>query len=268
MKDTEVNEINEVHTVKKLQINRRTRKIVGITVLLIVISSIIYSGVWFMASYEPDTFSLIAMQSTDKVTVEDTDDYIAFSTQNLNQTPGLLYYPGAKVEPEAYAVMAHRLAEAGIPVIIVKMPFNFAVFDSEKAMALKLKLGIADTWAIGGHSLGGAMAAKVIYENPDAFDALILFASYPAGKSNDLSTSDLDILSISGSNDGLVTQAKLDAKKPFLPNQTIYYEIVGGNHAQFGSYGPQKGDNLAKITAEEQMNLIVEVVIAFMGGLK
>lgn len=242
-----------------------------------------------MESYEPDTFSLIAMQSTDKVIVDATDDYIAFlpvgnathadksnaivqpakpiegTEMILYPEPGLIFYPGAKVEPEAYAVMAHRLAEAGIPVIIAKMPFNFAVFDADKAMTLKQTLGISETWTIGGHSLGGSMAAKVAYENPDAFEALILFASYPG---IDLSSSDLNVLSISGSLDAIVTKSKLDGKKPFLPLQTTYLEIEGGNHAQFGNYGHQKGDNQASITTEAQMDQIVDAVISFMGGLK
>ena len=221
-----------------------------------------------MASYEPDMLSLIAMQSSDKVTVDDTDDYIAFLPIGGASESGLLYYPGAKVEPEAYAVMAYRLAESGIPVIVVKMPFNFAVFDTDKAIALKSTLGIADTWAIGGHSLGGSMAAKVAYDHSDAFDALILFASYPAGKNNDLSSNTLKVLSLSGSLDAFVTKAKIEAKKPFLPLQTIYYDIEGGNHSQFGNYGLQKGDNQAQIAPEAQMDQIVDAVIAFMGGLK
>jgi dienelactone hydrolase len=260
--------VNASNTVTQSTKSKQTRKIIGAILLLIVIGSIIYGGIWFMASYEPDMLSLIAMQSSEKVTVEETDDYISFMPAVGEFEPGLLYYPGAKVEPEAYAVMAQHLAEAGIPVIIAKMPFNFAVFDTDKAMALKSTLGIEDTWAIGGHSLGGSMAAKVAYDNPNAFDALILFASYPAGKSNDLSTRELNVLSISGSYDAFVTKEKIDAKKPFLPVQTIYYDIEGGNHSQFGNYGLQKGDNLASISSEAQMNQIVEVVIAFMGGLK
>ncbi len=247
---------------------KRNRKIIRIALLVIIISFILYGGAWIMESYEPDTLALIAMQSTEKVTVDSTDDTISFTPVSGTSRPGLLYYPGAKVEPEAYAVMAQRLAETGIPVVIVKMPFNFAVFDADKAMALKETLGIPDTWAIGGHSLGGSMAAKVVYDNPDAFDALILFASYPAGKSNDLSTSTLNVLSISGSLDAFVTKEKRDAKKPFLPNSTIYYEIEGGNHGQFGNYGLQKGDNEATITSEVQMNQIVENVIKLMEGLK
>ena len=109
------------------------------------------------------------------------------------------------------------------------------------------------------------MAAKVAYVHPDAFNALILFASYPAGKSNDLSTSMLKVLSISGSLDAFVTKEKIEAKKPFLPLQTIYYDIQGGNHSQFGNYGLQKGDNQATTASEVQMDQIVEAVIAFMG---
>lgn len=268
MNDDIMNTVNDNKPVKNSIKSKRLRKTVFAILLLIVMSAIIYGGVWFMASYEPDMLSLIAMQSNDKVTVDETDDYISFAPISGTSKPGLLYYPGAKVEPEAYAVMAQRLAEAGIPVIIAKMPFNFAIFDADKAMALKQTLGITDTWAIGGHSLGGSMAAKVAYENPTAFEALILFASYPAGKSNDLSSSPLKVLSISGSMDAFVTKEKLDEKKPFLPIETIYYDIEGGNHSQFGNYGFQKGDNIATITAEAQMDLIVELLIAFMGGLQ
>ncbi len=248
--------------------SRRLRKTIGTLLLLAVMIAVIYGGMWFMASYEPDMLSLIAMQTNDKVTVVATDDYISFTPISGTSKPGLLYYPGAKVEPEAYAVMAQRLAETGVPVIIAKMPFNFAVLDADKALSLKKTLGIADTWAIGGHSLGGSMAAKVAYENPNAFDALILFASYPAGKSNDLSGSPLKVLSISGSRDAFVTKEKINEKKPFLPQDTIYYDIEGGNHSQFGNYGLQKGDHVATIDSEAQMDQIVELVIAFMGGLQ
>jgi len=267
MNDETNNTVNDSKPVNKAKKSKRLRKTLGAVFLLIVMSAIVYGGIWFMASYEPDMLSLIAMQTNDKVTVDVTDDYIAFTPLSGASKPGLFYYPGAKVEPEAYAVIAQRLAEAGIPVIIVKMPFNFAVFDADKAMALKSTLGIADTWVIGGHSLGGSMAAKVVYEHPTAFKALILFASYPAGKSNDLSASPLKVLSISGSKDAFVTQVKIDEKKPFLPNETIYNAIEGGNHSQFGNYGFQKGDNEATITSEAQMDLILELVMAFMGGL-
>ncbi len=251
----------------------KSRKLAIIISLIIVIGLISYGAIWFTESYEPDTLSLIAMQSTDKVKVDATDDYIVFlpggtSPASLGVAPGLLYYPGAKVEPEAYAVMAQRLAEKGIPVIIVKMPLNFAVFDANKAMTLKKTLGIPDSWVIGGHSLGGSMAAKVIYDHPDAFDALILFASYPAGKSNDLSPRTLKVLSLSGSLDAFVTKDKLNAKKPFLPKSTVYYEIEGGNHGQFGNYGLQKGDNIASIASEVQMNQIVDEIVDFMESLK
>jgi len=249
----------------KTQKNRKTKKIVLLGILLLLLGFVLYSVFYFTESYGPDEAAEVALLGSDSVIVTTTDDYIYFKPANIDPNQaGLLYYPGAKVEPEAYSVMGYRLAEAGIPVVIVKMPLNFAIFDANKAIEIKESLGLSNAWAIGGHSLGGAMAAKFVYENPTAFGALILFASYPAGESNDLSDSQLRFLSISASLDALATREKIDAKRPFLPESTTYITIEGGNHAQFGNYGPQKGDNKADISTVLQMDQIVDTVISFL----
>jgi pimeloyl-ACP methyl ester carboxylesterase len=209
---------------------------------------------------------MVAMVSDDTVTVYDTDAYIYFSPiESVDSTRGLMFYQGAKVEAEAYAVLGHRLATSGIPVVIVKMPLSFAIFDYDRALDVKAELGIGNDWALGGHSLGGAMAARLVYNNPNDFSALILLASYPSGKKNDLSQQDdLEVLSIWGSADGLVTQSKILEKAPFLPAHTIYTAIMGGNHAQFGSYGIQSGDGQATISADEQLERTVNAIADFM----
>ena len=246
----------------KYKINKKT---VLYGIIILILGMVLYGGYYFMESYEPDEAAKIALLGSESVTVTDTDDYLYFEPVNGDtEQAGLLYYPGAKVEPEAYSVMGYRLAEAGIPVVIAKMPLNFAIFNAGKAMDLKEKLGIPDTWALGGHSLGGAMAAKLIYENPTAFNALILFASYPAGESNNLIDSPARVLSIWATQDGLVTREKIESKRIYLPINTTYITIEGGNHAQFGNYGPQKGDGKADINTVKQMDQIVDAVISFL----
>jgi pimeloyl-ACP methyl ester carboxylesterase len=111
-------------------------------------------------------------------------------------------------------------------------------------------------WAIGGHSLGGAMAASFTAGQPDTIDALVLWAAYPA-ENNDLSAmSSLPVSSIFASNDGVATIADIDASRPLLPAETGWVEIAGGNHAQFGWYGPQPGDGAATISRQDQQDQV------------
>lgn len=222
-------------------------------------------GLYFMDSYPPDETALEALKGNANYQVNITDDYVSFIPQGLalNEKEGLLFYQGAKVEAEAYAVLGKQLAEKGIPVVIAKMPVRFAIFDAQKGLELYEQLGLKGKWAIGGHSLGGAMAAKIVYEYPEAFDKLILLAAYPSGKSNDLSNRQVKVLSIWGTKDGLVTAAKIEAHRAFLPAETMYYKIKGANHAQFGNYGPQKNDLEAEIDAKTQMDLVAEKIGMF-----
>jgi pimeloyl-ACP methyl ester carboxylesterase len=118
-----------------------------------------------------------------------------------------------------------------------------------------------DDWAVGGHSLGGAMAARFAYQNPAAVQGLVLWAAYPAS-TDDLSSQDVRVTSIYGTRDGLATGDKIAASRPLLPPDTTWVAIEGGNHAQFGWYGPQSGDNPATISREDQQAQIVAATLA------
>jgi len=118
-------------------------------------------------------------------------------------------------------------------------------------------------WVIGGHSLGGAMAARYTYNNPQKLSGLILLASYPA-QNNDLSDMDIRVLSIYGSSDGITSQEKINNSKENLPDDTEWVEIKGGNHSQFGWYGFQDGDDEAQISREKQQSIIVDAITNFL----
>ena len=143
------------------------------------------------------------------------------------------------------------------------MPLNLAVFDPTAAADVVDSFPMIQNWAAGGHSLGGAMAANYAAANPGALDGLVLWASYPA-ESDSLRQSSLKVTSIYGSLDGLATGEKIDASRALLPEDTTWVEILGGNHAQFGSYGPQAGDNPATISAQKQLELVVEATLELL----
>jgi pimeloyl-ACP methyl ester carboxylesterase len=143
------------------------------------------------------------------------------------------------------------------------MPLNLAVFGSSKAGAVIEAYPEIDRWVIGGHSLGGSMAALYAYNHPDQIDGLVLWASYPAS-SDDLTNSGLKVASISASLDGLATPDKIEASRSLLPADTTWLEIDGGNHAQFGWYGDQAGDNPATITREAQQAQVIKATLDLM----
>ena len=148
-------------------------------------------------------------------------------------------------------------------VVIAPMLFNLAVLSPERAQDIIDTYQGVRTWAIGGHSLGGSMAARFASLHIKEIKGLVLWASYPAS-TDDLSTSALPVLSVSASRDGLATPAKIAAARPLLPPTTVYRPIDGGNHAQFGSYGTQMGDHSATITADEQWRLVVQATVDFL----
>jgi predicted alpha/beta-hydrolase family hydrolase len=140
-----------------------------------------------------------------------------------------------------------------------------AFFDVNAANPVLTQHPEIQTWAVGGHSLGGAMASVYVKDHLNQFDGLIFFASYPADDS--LKNADIKVLSIYGTKDmaGMETFAE---KKSLLSDETKYVVIEGGNHAQFGSYGFQPGDNAATISAEEQWAQITNATVEFLKELE
>jgi hypothetical protein len=178
---------------------------------------------------------------------------------------GFVFYPGGLVDPAAYAPLMKHVSDGGVLVVIVPMPLDLAVFGVGRADKVVTAYPDVTHWAIGGHSLGGAMACEYVSNNPRVFDGLILLASYPAD-STDLSEIDLPTILIYGTEDG-VSGEVFEASKSRLPDDTTLVEISGGNHAQFGDYGPQKGDGAASISRDQQQRLTAEAILDFLEKL-
>lgn len=174
---------------------------------------------------------------------------------------GLVFIPGAKVDPWAYAnTLSALVAEEGVTVVITKPWLNLAFFDVRPLSTFTDLAPGVDTWLVGGHSLGGIRACMMA---TDA-DALVLFASYCA---TDLAEEPLPVLSLSGSEDALSSPAEIAAAHDLLPPDAVVVEIAGAAHSSFGAYGPQAGDGTPTLTREEATAQIVEHLTAFVDDL-
>ncbi len=180
-------------------------------------------------------------------TVQVTEKDYGWFFDGPSQTRALIFYPGGKVEETAYAPLLRLLAEQGTDVCLVKMPLRLAVLAPGRAEKV-LAAHDYEEWFIGGHSLGGAMAADFAAKHPGRFRGLALLAAYPTGPLDP----ELRVLSVVGSEDGVINRQKLAEGEQFFPERVQIAVIPGGNHAGFGSYGPQRGDGAALISPEEQ----------------
>ena len=242
---------------------RRNKIIIG--VLLAVVVVLLGFVVWAETppSLTPEAFD--ALDSDTSVTVS-IGNWLVFTPVSSNVSTGFIIYPGGRVDFRSYAPSAHAIAAEGYLVIIPRMPLNLAVFGMGIANDVIGHYRNISPWAVGGHSLGGTMAAQFAYENPTKIKGLVLWAAYPAS-GTDLSKSNLLVTTIHGSNDGLVSTSQIESSLKLLPPSTLRVEIAGGNHAQFGWYGDQAGDNAATITRETQQNLTVAATVQLLQKL-
>ncbi len=228
----------------------------------ILIALILGFVVWAQTPSGPMPEAETAIESDASVEVVQ-DGWITFTPTGVTPTTGLIIYPGGRVDPRSYAPAARQIAEQGYLVVIAPMPLNLAVINPDRAAEIIAAYPDIQNWAIAGHSLGGAMAANYIDSGNSAIDGLALWASYPA-EGDSLADSPITVTSISGTLDGLSDPTKIEASRSLLPADTIFVPIEGGNHAQFGYYGPQGGDNLAAISREQQQAQIVAATLALL----
>lgn len=230
------------------------RVLLGLLVVAVVATlGFIY---WANDAAQPTDEALQALESDEQVTVTQEDGFITFSPVGETPTTGFVFYPGGRVDYRAYAPPLRMIAEQGYFVSVVEVNLNLAFFEINAADQVTTKYPEIESWAVGGHSLGGVAASMYAAKHLDSIQGIAFWASYPADDS--LKDTDIQIVSIYGTLDGLATPEKIEASKALLPPQTQYVAIEGGNHGQFGSYGPQEGDNPATISAEEQWTQVAE----------
>ncbi len=216
---------------------------------LVLVCALAFGGfAWYASDYYRDAdASHDNLRSKGDLQVSKGPGYIAFGSPKA--ATGFIFYPGAKVEPSSYAPLLREIAGQGYLCIVDEMPFNFAFLNIGAASSVMADYPQVEHWWIGGHSLGGSMAASYAAGQGGRLDGLVLLGSYSA---EDLSGSGLEVLSIRGENDAIVDEGKVEENAPKLPADARTLIISGGNHAGFGNYGAQTGDGTASITQQEQ----------------
>ena len=230
------------------------RRLKRVLLSLLILLAVIAAGfAWYVNDYyHADATALAAASdengTADGVTVRElAGGDLAFVPNH--PVAGLIFYPGGKVQPEAYAPLMERCAQQGVLCVLVKPLFNLAILDMNAADGIAAQFPGIETWAIAGHSLGGVAAAEYVAKHAGDFHVVAFLASYP---STDLSTFTGSALSVVGSNDHVLDRAKYENARVNLPTQSRELVIEGGNHARFGNYGEQAGDGTATISPEQQ----------------
>ena len=242
-----------MHTLRR----KRVRVLVAIpaAVLVLAIACVCYLGDYYRA----DTQAIQAFSVAEGITREAwADGTLAFVPENAGT--GLIFYPGGKVEHTAYVPLMEALAARGVLCVLVEMPFRLAVLDVNAADGVREKFPQVAQWYIGGHSLGGSMAASYLQAHTDAFAGLVLLGSYSTA---DLSASGLSVLSLYGSEDGVLNREKYAECAANLPDGFAEVVIAGGNHAYFGMYGAQERDGAASIANEAQILQAADEIASF-----
>lgn len=231
--------------------------IVGRILLILLIAAGV--GLYFFADdyYRPSVTAVEALSNSENVTFEEVGGDLIFTPKEIKG--GVIIYPGGKVSEKAYGYLGHKIADMGYKTIIVKVPLKLAIL-SNNARKKYLSDEAVSEWIVMGHSLGGISASRLAKRNDDVIEGLILLASYP-DNGVDLKDADLKVFSLVGDKDGVINEEQLEASKVRLPSDTTYTIIDGGNHASFGNYGTQEGDNLPDISYDEQQEFVLEAVI-------
>lgn len=230
--------------------SRRKKWLIAGGIVLLTLAILAGAFFWYVSDYYlAEDVALAVMAQDNGITRQ--DDLTILSPTYPTDT-AIIFYPGAKVEAEAYLPLLDQIRQTGVTCILVHMPFRMAIFDADAAEEVIAQFPEIRHWYIAGHSMGGAMASKFAADHPDQVDGLILMGAYIYGDYPDENT-----LTIYGSLNQSV-EDHIDYTENIV-------EIEGGNHAQFGNYGPQKGDLPATISAQEQQRQTVAAIEAFLG---
>lgn len=221
----------------------------ALVIVLLLLAILAGAFFWYVSDYyRAEDVALEVLAQNDGIV---TQDNLTILSPSYQSDTAIIFYPGAKVESEAYLPLLDQIRQIGITCILVDMPFHMAIFDSDAAEDVMTQFPEIEHWYLAGHSMGGAMASKFAAEHPNEVNGLILMGAYIYGD-----YPDEDTLTIYGSLNQSV-EDHIDYTENIV-------EIEGGNHAQFGNYGLQKGDPLAEISAEEQQKQTVEAIEAFL----
>lgn len=245
------------------------RRIKRIWVALGLAATVVFT-VWCLLAYRANADGRRASLTDDRVVVVHGDGRWEFRPRATSMhATGLLFFSGALVDPRAYARLARNAAEAGYPAAVIELPRRGALGGAEgspvleRGRAAMAAMSAVRCWVIGGHSRGGEVASRHVLAHPERSTALLLVAtSHP--RDVDLSALQLPVTKLVGGRDGLATPARVARNRHLLPSDTRWIEIEGGNHSQFGDYGFQPGDGVARVSRQVQQQRLSEEALRLL----
>jgi pimeloyl-ACP methyl ester carboxylesterase len=232
----------------------------GLTVTVVFV-------VWSVIAFRAEPVARVAEASDAAVRVEKRDGVRRFiPSARSAATVGLLFFPGALVDPTAYAPLARAVADSGVTVALIELPRRGAFGGADdpelfhRARAI-LSSGAGQRWVVAGHSRGAVVASRVASESPRGLAGVVLIGTtHP--RDVDLSRLVVPVTKIVGTRDGIARPAAVEANRHLLPPATRWVRVEGGNHSQFGWYGFQPGDRFAGISADRQRAQMIAAVLA------
>lgn len=245
---------------------RQGKRLVGWTVVVLVVlltAAVVFLGTPFEAPGE----SVDRIEDDPGVSVTERDGgYVLEPTGPPDA--GLVFYPGARVAPNAYVESLAPLArEANVTVVVPRVPLNLAIVDyglartgasTDAATRARDAHPEIEQWYVGGHSLGGAMACRYASGHTEHIEGLVLYGSYC---DRNISDTGLAVLSVGGEGDTVIDRAAYERGLDRLPADATVVELDGVNHTQFGSYTGQAGDTRTHTTYAEAHARLNEVAV-------
>ncbi len=229
------------------------------------IGATVVFGTWSLIAYRADDEARQAAHSDAVVSVDRTGNAWHFEPiEVVAAAPTLVFFPGALVDPRAYAPLAREVARAGHRVVLVELPRRgaFGGADSPELTA-RIRSSLASvegTFVLGGHSRGAVVASRVAAWSDDRLVGLVLIGtSHP--RDHDLSSLRVPVTKIAGTRDGLASPAEVRKNAALLPPQTRWMWVEGGNHSQFGWYGFQPMDRPARVDRPTQRRMMIDAVL-------
>ncbi|MDO4943554.1 MAG: alpha/beta hydrolase [Lachnospiraceae bacterium] len=242
---------------------RNQKKWKRVLIPIIAAAFVLFTFFWYVNDYyHSDERVQKYLQENVPVNVKEISDGLFLD--GPGKESAMIFYPGAKVEYTAYLPLLYELAEQGVDCFLIKMPCNLAFLGQNKATDIMNEYQYK-SWYLSGHSLGGAMAASYSAEHLKDLDGLVLLAAYPT---KSLKSDTFSVVSIYGSEDGVLNMHKVKDGRSFMPFDYTEVCVEGGNHAWFGNYGEQEGDKTASISRDEQQQQAVEAILQTVNTAK
>ena len=244
-------------------LSRPKKKQIGLLIVLLLVAALVIVGFrWLTDERKPLPEAIQALESDGLVEVVQ-EPWLTFAPTQGTPDTGFVFYPGGRIDPQGYAPLMKAIASEGYLVVVPEMPLNIAAFRSNIAAEIIAYYADIGRWAIGGHSVGGTMAAQYTNSHGEVIDGLAIWASYPADNA-DLSSSDIPVALIYGSRDPRVNDSSVSERRHLLPDDTSYARIDGGDHHQFGSYEVDPRDDHATIDRASQQQQIIQATLTLL----